>query len=156
MMNYQKILLAIDGSDASQPALQEAIRLTQNQGATLKVIFVVDESFVYHGGPGYDYLSYIAACREEGEAILKRAVETITQQSHVPLETEVLELKPFEGRVANSIVEEATDWNADILIIGTHGRRGFSHILMGSVAENIVRISPIPVLLVRQKAPSLG
>lgn len=156
MANYKRILLAIDGSDASEPALQEAIRLTTNQRAHLKIVFVVDESFVYHGGPGYDYLSYIAACREEGEAILKRAAKYIKKQAPIKFETELLELKAFEGRIADSIVEEARDWKADILIIGTHGRRGFSHILMGSVAENIVRISPVPVLLVKQRAPSVG
>lgn len=153
-MNYKHILLAIDGSDASKPALQEAIRLTHNQRAALKVIFVVDESFVYHGGPGYDYLSYLAACREEGLSILNKAAEDIKQQSSIPFETALLELKPFQGRIADAIIEEACDWNADILIIGTHGRRGFNHLLMGSVAENVIRIATTPVLLVRQSGPS--
>lgn len=154
MTNYKHILLAIDGSDASQPALQEAIRLTDDQKAKLKVIFVVDESFVYHGGPGYDYLSYLAACREEGLSILNRAAEYITQQSSIQFETGLVELEPFQGRIADAILEEASDWQADMLILGTHGRRGFSHILMGSVAESIIRIATIPVLLVRQIKPS--
>lgn len=152
-MNYKHILLAIDGSDASKPAIQEAIRLTHNQRATLRVIFVVDESFVYHGGPGYDHLSYIAACREEGQSILKQTTEDIKQQSSISFETALVELEPFQGRIADAIMEEARDWHADILIIGTHGRRGFSHIFMGSVAENIIRIATIPVLLVRQANP---
>lgn len=150
MMNYKKILLAIDGSDASKPALKEAIRLTHNQKARLKVIFVVDESFVYHGGPGYDYLSYLAACREEGQSILSQAAEEIKKQSSIQFETTLLELAPFHGRIADTIMEEVRDWHADILVLGTHGRRGFSHILMGSVAENVIRIATIPVLLVRQ------
>lgn len=149
-MNYKKILLAIDGSDASKPALQEAIRLAHNQRARLKVIFVVDESFVYHGGPGYDYLSYLAACREEGQSILNQATEDIKNQSTIQFETALLELEPFQGRIADAIMEEVQDWHADILIVGTHGRRGFSHIFMGSVAENVIRIATIPVLLVRQ------
>lgn len=152
-MNYKKILLAVDGSDASKPALQEAIRLTHNQRATLNVIFVVDESFVYHGGPGYDYLSYIAACREEGQSILNQAAEDIKKQSSIAFETALIELGPFQGRIADAIMEKARDWHADVLIIGTHGRRGFSHILMGSVAENVIRIATLPVLLVRQTNP---
>ena len=153
-MNYRHILLATDGSDASKPALQEAIRLTHNQRAHLKVIFVVDESFVYHGGPGYDYLSYLSACREEGQSILNETAKDIKQQSSISFETALLELKPFQGRIADVIIEEAQEWKADILIIGTHGRRGFNHLLMGSVAENIIRIATIPVLLVRDPAPS--
>ncbi len=152
-MMYKKILLAVDGSDASQPALQEAIQLANNQKALLRVIYVIDESFIYHGGPGYDYLSFIASCREEGQAILKRTSDYIKSQSKIKFETAILELKPFQGRIADVIVEEAQDWSADLLVIGTHGRRGFSHILMGSVAENVLRIATTPVLLLRANPP---
>ncbi len=148
-MIYKKILLAIDGSDASKPALHEAMRFTQDQQATLRVIFVVDESYVYHGGPGYDYLSYVASCREEGQAILDNAIKEIKKQTSIQIESSLLELKPFQGRIADAIIEEAQDWPADLLILGTHGRRGFSHVFMGSVAENVIRISTIPVLLIR-------
>lgn len=60
------------------------------------------------------------------------------------------ELTPSKPQIAEKVVEEAMGWSADLIIIGTHGRRGIQHILTGSVAEEIMRISKIPVLLVKK------
>jgi nucleotide-binding universal stress UspA family protein len=148
-MIYDKILLATDGSDASLPALREAVRISEDQQAILRVVFVVDESLVYHGGPGYDYISYVASCKEEGQAILNKTEALIRLHASIQFETALLKLKPFQGRIADVIHEDATEWGAALLVIGTHGRRGFSHLFMGSVAENIMRITTLPLLLVR-------
>ena len=146
---YKNIMLALDGSKISDSLVEEVIKLTKGQNANLRIIHVVDESFVYYGGQDFDYLSLISSCQEEGRNILAKASKLISSKSSVKVETSLLELKPFHKRVAEVIVEEAKEWPADLLVIGTHGRRGFSHFLLGSVAENIVRIATTPVLLVR-------
>jgi nucleotide-binding universal stress UspA family protein len=149
IMPYKHIMLAIDGSDASELALQEAIKLAQQQKAELRIIHIVDESYIYHGGPGFDYSSFIASIRNEGQRILDCAEETIRKHSQIKYESYLVELQPLQGRVAENIVAEANAWPADILVIGTHGRRGFSRLFLGSVAENIIRIATIPILLIR-------
>lgn len=149
MMIYKKIMLAIDESDTSLAAVNEAIKLTKGEDVHLCILHVVDESLVYYGGSTFDYLSYTAVCREEGQNILDAAEKTITSQLSIKVETSLVELKPLQGRIAEIIVDEAKEWSADLLVIGTHGRRGFSRLFLGSVAENITRIATIPVLLVR-------
>lgn len=146
---YKNIMLALDGSKVSDSLVDELIKLTKDQSPNVRIIHVVDESFVHYGGPSFDYLSIIAAWRKDGEKILENAAKKIEKQSSIKPETSILELKPFQGRVAEVIVEAAKEWPADLLIIGTHGRRGFSRLFLGSVAENVVRIATTPMLLVR-------
>jgi nucleotide-binding universal stress UspA family protein len=149
MMIYKKIMLAIDGSDTSNSAIDQVIKFTKDQDVHLRIIHVVDELFITYGGGTFDYLSYIALCREEGQKILDNAVKIITSQSTIKVESSLIELTDLQGRIAEVIVDEAKKWSADLLVIGTHGRRGFSRFFLGSVAENITRIATIPVLLVR-------
>lgn len=147
---YKNIMLALDGSKISDSLVEEVTKLIKGRkGVNLRIIHVVDESFVYYGGQDFDYLSLIVSCQEAGQNILANAEKAISSQSPVKIETSLLELKPFHKRIAEVIVEEAKDWSADLLVIGTHGRRGFSHLLLGSVAENIIRIATTPILLVR-------
>jgi nucleotide-binding universal stress UspA family protein len=149
MMIYKKIMLAIDGSDTSLAAINEVIKFTKDQDVQLQIVHVVDESLISYGGAAFDYLSYAMVCREEGQKILDTAEKTITSQSSIKIETSLIELKPLQGRIAEAIVDEVNQWLADLLVIGTHGRRGFSRFFLGSVAENIIRIATVPVLLVR-------
>ena len=148
-MIYKKIMLAIDGSVTSHFVVEEAIKLTKGQDVSLRIIHVVDESYSYFGGSAFDALSYVAACKKEGEKILHKAEKKITERSSIKVETSLVELGPFQGRVGEVIVAEAKAWHADLLIIGTHGRRGFSRLFLGSVADHIVQIAVMPVLLVR-------
>ncbi|OGV48938.1 MAG: universal stress protein [Legionellales bacterium RIFCSPHIGHO2_12_FULL_42_9] len=151
-MNYKNIMLALDGSEASHLALGEVIKVTKNQKANLRLIHVLDASLIYQGGPGFDYLTVINACRQEGQAIFDQAKKIISKQSSLHIDQHLIELLPFQGRIAEAIVEEAKEWPADLLVLGTHGRRGFSRFFLGSVAENVVRIATVPVLLVRGPA----
>lgn len=144
-MIYKNIMLAIDGSEISNAAIDEIIKRTKDQDVNLRVIHVLDEGIVYSGGPSFNYDLF----RDDGVQILDDAVKTIQKQSSIKVEKSLLVLRPLQGRVAEVIVEEAKNWPADLLIIGTHGRRGFSRLFLGSVAENIVRIATTPVLLVR-------
>ncbi|WP_133137913.1 universal stress protein [Legionella rowbothamii] len=149
-MFYKKIMLAIDGSDTSNSAIEEVIKLIKSQDAELKIIHVVDESLIYYGGPGFDYSAYIEVLRNEGQDILNKAKQFIAEQVPIKVETELLELGQLQGgRIAELIVEATKEWPADLLVLGTHGRKGFSHFLLGSVAEHVMRIASTPVLLVR-------
>lgn len=146
---YKRILVSVDGSDESKCALQEAIKLAQVEPAHLLIIHVLEENFMYHTGPGFDYGALITAMRTEGLQILDAAKRVTSKDALIRVDVKLIELQSFQGRIAEAIVEEAKDWAADLIVLGTHGRRGFSRLFLGSVAENAVRIATTPVLLVK-------
>jgi len=84
-----------------------------------------------------------------GEALLRKARDPIEAQG-LAVESEVIQSSG--ERVARIVVEQAALWKADLIVLGTHGRRGVDRVLMGSDAELVARTSPVPVLLVRAKA----
>lgn len=146
---YRHILVAIDGSDTSKLALQEAITLVKEWQAQLRIVHVVEE-VTLNIDAEYVLDAYQEAMRKTGEEILRKA-EAVARESGVKAETRLLEIETLGHRIPDMIVEEAQNWPADLIVLGTHGRRGFNHLLMGSVAEGIARISPKPVLLIRGK-----
>lgn len=147
---YKRILVAVDGSDVSNRALKEAIKLAKEQKARLKILHVLDQSIVDYTGMGIDFAAYAASVRKYGQDILKKA-EQAAHRSRVTSEGELVET--MRGRIEEKIIEEAKKWPAELLVIGTHGRRGFSHLLLGSVAEGVVRMASVPVLLIRGEKP---
>lgn len=120
-------MLAIDGSDTSNFAIEEVIKLIKNQDIQLKLIHVIDGSFVYCGGPSFDYGLVLDELKKEGQHILNNAKQLIESQVSIKVETSLLKLRPLQGRISEAIVEETKEWSADLLVIGTHGRKGFSH-----------------------------
>jgi nucleotide-binding universal stress UspA family protein len=144
---YQRILVPIDGSTSSERALQEAIKLADGK-AQLRLVYVIEEVYPLDT-EGYAYIDYAAlqeAVRKTGERTLAQAAEKV-QRSGMMAETALLD-EPDE-RVASVIDGEALNWKADLIVIGTHGRSGLSRLLLGSVAEGVVRGASVPVLLVR-------
>lgn len=148
IMLYKNIMLAVDGSDASDTAIEEVIKLVTDQDVRLQVIHVVDESIFFTGGPSFDYNSLIVELRQQGQTILDAAAQRIESQTSIKVEKYLLEQKLLQGRMAELIIEKAQNWPADVLVLGSHGRRGFSRFFLGSVAENIMRLATMPVLLV--------
>jgi nucleotide-binding universal stress UspA family protein len=144
---YQHILVAVDGSEVANRALTEAIQLAKEQKSKLRIIHVAEEYFVDYSGMNIDFAQYEASVREYAQEILNNA-QKIAQESQVNSETRLIELKTL-GRIEEKVIEEIKNWPADLLVIGTHGRRGLNRLLLGSVAEGVIRVSPIPVLLVR-------
>jgi nucleotide-binding universal stress UspA family protein len=145
---YQHILVPIDGSPTSQRALEEALGLAGQigQSAQLELLYVIEIILFPDSEIYFNYAELQKTMRASGEKILAQA-EKMVRQAGVALKTRLLEA---DGeRVASVIVEEARRWPADLLVIGTHGRSGFSRILFGSVAEGVVRTAPVPVLLIR-------
>lgn len=144
---YQKILVPIDGSDTSTRGLAEAVKLARDQGATIRLIHVVNELMVVASYEGTIYSGeLIQALRESGRKILDNARQQVATAG-VQVETELLEA--HGGQAGNAIVKDAEQCRADIIVLGTHGRRGLSRLVMGSDAEQVVRQARVPVLLVR-------
>lgn len=150
MSIYQRILCPIDGSATAECGMHEAIRLARDQRAAVRFLYVVDlYVMVTYFGPTVMVQDTIDALRATAAATLAQAVQAAQAQG---IQAEQAIVESIAGRVAPRIVEQARDWPADLVVLGTHGRRGVSHLVMGSDAEEVVRSSPAPVLLVRGQA----
>lgn len=143
---YKRIMVAVDGSETADRGLREAINLAKDQNAQLAIAHVIDLVIVYGAGqfPG----AYIEATREVAQETIARA-RKMAQDAGVEAEIHSPEIVTSGYHVADTIAKLAQDWKADLLVVGTHGRRGVSRMLLGSVAERIVRVAPCPLLLVR-------
>ncbi|MCW8409988.1 universal stress protein [Legionella sp. PATHC035] len=141
----KKILIAIDGSDISTHAMQETIKLMKEEQVQLLILHVVEVHFMF---PGIDYISLLSHYTKEGQIILENAKKLVTGQPLVQCDTKLMEHNLLQGRISEAIVNEAKSWSADLIALGTHGRRGFNRLFLGSVAENTVRIATNPVLLI--------
>lgn len=145
---YSKILVAVDGSDASLHALKQATELARGLSAALRIVHVVDMNWLPLGPElAIDVDAISAARRSAGEKTLAAARAT-AQEDGVDAEATLKETETPAQHVAEAIVEEACRWPADLLVVGSHGRRGFERLMLGSVAEGIARRSPVPVMLV--------
>lgn len=143
---YQRILVPVDGSETSDKALQEALKLMAGQPAELLLLHVV-EDMQFLDAEGYvNYAELHELTLKMGKRMLSRAKE-VARQAGITAETRWVEAGG--ERIANVVDAEAKGWSADLIVIGTHGRSGFSHLLFGSVAEGVVRGAAVPVLLVR-------
>ncbi|MDE2259439.1 MAG: universal stress protein [Betaproteobacteria bacterium] len=145
---YQRILIATDGSDTSERALREAILLARNQQALLRVAYVVDEASIFSDAEFVDRTAIERAWIHKGHAILEKAKKAAEAEG-ITIETKMLETESLGEKVAHAIVEEARHWPADLIVVGTHGRKGLRHLLVGSIAEGVIRDSHVPILLVR-------
>ena len=145
---YSKILVAVDGSQTSEHALQHAIGLAKVHSAALRVMHVVDIGVLALGPElAIDIGAITKARRTSGEQVLKTAREAC-RAGGIEAETRLLETDTPAQRIATVIADEAATWPADLVVAGTHGRTGIQRLLLGSVAEGIVRVSPVPVLLI--------
>ena len=145
---YHRILVPIDGSSTSTQGLDEAVKLAKLTGASLRLIHVVDPLTFATGFELYGVYAgdVIPLMKEAGEKILEQA-RTLVAASGVKVDT--LLFDSLATRVSDTVVEQAKAWDADLIVIGTHGRRGVKRLMLGSDAEQIVRMAPVPVLLVR-------
>lgn len=143
---YQHILVPVDGSATSDRALQEAIRLARQQSAQLELVHVVEDIRLLDSDSDINYVEMRETLRNSGKKTLAHA-QMVVQL--VGMGAEINLLEAHGKRITNIIMEEAERWPADLIVIGTHGRSGFSRVLFGSVAEGVVRTAHIPVLLIR-------
>jgi nucleotide-binding universal stress UspA family protein len=140
---YKRILVPVDGSNASLNGLKEAVGLAKATGARLRILHVVDGiAFVAeHGG----FVSDTEVFRKSGEQMLAKIMPRVQQQ----VRADSVVVENVSGRASDTIIDMAKEWRADLIIMGTHGRRGVNRLVFGSDAELVIRTAPVPVMLVR-------
>lgn len=147
-MNIKRILVPVDYSPCSREALRVAAALGQRLGASLDVVHVWDRP---------SYVSDVVMSRTEPlspkslivliEENARRDLDEFLASAELPTGTPLVS-RLIAGDPASGVLHEVKGGTYDLVVIGTHGRTGLSHILLGSVAEKLVRLSPVPVLTV--------
>ena len=144
-----KILLALDESRFSKAAVEATVRQFRPEIADVAVLFVV-EQILMPAGPGGEmaYMPDMSAIREQamqGAAEITEDAATKLRAAGFKVTTEIR-----EGDPKTCILEHATHWGADLIIVGSHGRTGLQRFLMGSVSEAVARHSHCSVMIVRE------
>ena len=143
---YKKILVPIDGSAASVKGLEEAIEVAKATGATIDLAHVVDEFVIAAQDAPAAWQGLSEALRSSGKKILAEA-EAVVREHNVPFTSELL--SATGGGAAGAIIDQAKNLSTDLIVMGTHGRRGLRRLTLGSDAEMVLRSSRVPVLMVR-------
>jgi nucleotide-binding universal stress UspA family protein len=143
---YSRILVPVDGSDASSGALNEAVHLAKEQGGELRLLHIVKAPMLDYGFSADDSSrqDIIAALSKIGKGILAKAEATVREQGLAP---ECLLTESVAGSAAAVILDQARQWPADLIVMGSHPRGGPRAV--GSDTAEVLSGSPIPVLLVR-------
>jgi nucleotide-binding universal stress UspA family protein len=136
----EKVLAPTDGSDSALAAVDEAIEVVAETGASLHTIYAVDTHVVW-GGIGAE--SVMEAMRTAGRKALDDVVDRATAAEVT------VEASAMEGTPHRAIVDYAEEHDVDLIVLGTHGRRGFDRYLLGSVAERVIRTAETPVMTVK-------
>jgi nucleotide-binding universal stress UspA family protein len=145
---YKRVIVPVDGSPTATKALVAALQLARDSGGRVRLIHVVEElAFV----DGYDMYGgqtgeLLQVMREAGDKVLDAALE-IARSAGVEADKQLFDR--FGERLGEVVANAARDWNADLIVLGTHGRRGIGRVLLGSGAEQIIRLAPTPVLVIR-------
>ncbi|HEV3431401.1 MAG TPA: universal stress protein [Paraburkholderia sp.] len=143
---YKRILVAVDGSETSRRAFEAALDLAKAMGSTLQPFYVIENTPMYFDAPGYDPSilrnQMIAQGKELAEDMDKAMSARGVQGAMVTGEASSLDDVP------TLVLDAAKAQGADLIVMGTHGRRGFQRLILGSVAERCVRQSTLPVLLI--------
>jgi nucleotide-binding universal stress UspA family protein len=145
---FKRILVAVDASETGEQALQMAIGLATESQAQLRIVHAVDVSNVNMESEQLDHSAMTDKIKKNGQDTLRNA-EMKAAAAGIEAETNLVVMETLKPRIAEAIIEDAEAWPADLIVIGTHGRRGLSRLVVGSVAEGIVRGATQPVLLTR-------
>jgi len=140
-MTYSNILISVDGSEFSENAAKKGIELAKQLSTSVTLLCVIDISVMVNNSGG--------------DAISSELIRTYNEQAH-EIVNSIVEKYPYsnitkiieEGVPNETILKVAHSSKADIIVMGTHGRRGLNHLIMGSVAEYVIRRSGIPVMIV--------
>ena len=146
---YQRLLVALDNTKTSRLALDHAAELARLSGATVVLLHVL-ESFRHVSGfesPKAYAEEVLPRMREKGRQLLDEVAAPLVEQG---IEVETVLLEGSDERVAEVIARRAREAGVDLVIMGTHGRRGVNRLLLGSDAEQVARIAHAPVMLVRK------
>jgi nucleotide-binding universal stress UspA family protein len=144
---YQRIFVPVDNSEASFSALAEACKLAQNCGAVVRIAHVVDMTRQGWGNTDFVPQEELQQSAEEQSEILLQAKE-LAQSFDIGSECKIL--KNWCDKIASTLAEDAKAWDADLIVMNTHGWTGLKRLLLGSVAEGLVRETSIPILMMRE------
>ncbi|MDF3082018.1 universal stress protein [Burkholderia sola] len=144
---YSNILVALDGSDTSSRALDAALALASETGARLTPVYVVDFLAPAYDVVGYDPSILVDSFREEGLRVIDDAARRLKARD-VAGTPQISSVAPAGEDIPHRIVGVAREIDADLIVIGTHGRRGFRRLFLGSVAERVLRQATCPVLMI--------
>lgn len=139
---YDRILLPTDGSPAAEAAIEHALDIASRYDATIHALFVVDSGAYSTLEAGAEIV--LEALETEGERAVERVAD-LAEEAGVDCETRVV-----SGTTYRTIREYVTENDVDLVVMGTHGRRGIDRYLLGSVTERVVRTADVPVLTVRK------
>jgi nucleotide-binding universal stress UspA family protein len=145
---YQRILVPVDDSTQARRGLQEAVKIALSHGSKIRLVHVLDQTPLARPemtGPRFDEV--FERSRQDGLLLLANA-ELYVRHAGVLVDTRLVEVA--DAGPAPCIVQQALEWPADLIVCGTHGRHGLARMLLGSQAEEILRQSPVPMLLVPQ------
>ena len=143
---YRRILVPVDGSATSTRGLNEAIAMARLMGSRIRVLHVVADLPVLTEGYAALAADAVAALRDAGRQTLAEA-QRIVENSGVPVDGVLFE--GVAGALCDHVARQVEEWKADLVVLGTHGRRGVRRLFIGSDAEQVLRTSTVPVLLVR-------
>lgn len=147
----KRILVPVDGSPTSDKALAAALQLAREGGGSVRVVHAFDD-LAFLSGYEYDG-SVLRAARVEADRMLTAAQATAASAS-VSADSKLLDTRG--RRLGDAVADEARAWGADLVVLGTHGRRGIGRVLLGSGAEQVIRMAPVPVLAVRDGESTPG
>jgi glycine betaine transporter len=137
----KKILIATDFSDGSDEALDQAIEMAKPSGAEIEILHVIELSEEFPFGSVYFDADYGALYTSVDSRLVERAQRV--RAAGLPCTTKIL-----EGAAVAEITQRGRSIDADLIVVGTHGRTGIAHAMLGSVAERVVRRASCPVLTV--------
>lgn len=146
---YQRILVPVDGSETSNKALVAALQMARESGGRVRIVHALDELAYL---TGYEFSAdLLKVAREYATKVLDDAM-AMAKAAGVPADSRLMETPG--GRLGELVADEARGWEADLVVVGTHGRHGVSRVLLGSGAEQVLRLAPVPVLAVRAGEPA--
>ncbi|MGD9879205.1 MAG: universal stress protein [Reyranella sp.] len=145
--NFRKVLIAVDEDPIAAHAADVGIDLARSLGAEIALVHAMDATQVYSVEPGMaaDERAQILAAEHDGTRLMAEF------RARLPAGAQALQFVP-QGDPGPEIVRVATEWQADLVVIGSHGRRGITRALVGSVADWVMRHAPCPVVVVRTKS----
>lgn len=146
---YRNILIAVDGSESSKRALLQAVHMANTGYGKMTAVYVLDRSAMFMYAANYDQFALVDTLRRDGERVLADAQAAVAEHG-LKCDIEMEETDNISEDVADCLLRSAQRNGVDLVVMGTHGRRGVRRMMTGSVAERFLRFSCCPVLVVRQ------
>lgn len=145
-----KVLIAVDGSECSSEAVDSVVERQWTDKCQFRVVTIVEPIYYEYALPGA-YLPSLGEAQKEYYAFCQNLIDSKVAQIKKSVPQCDVSGKIIDGLIADSIIEEACDWEADLLVLGSHGRKGLQKFLLGSVAEKVATHAPCSVEIHKQK-----